>query len=92
MAEYNISIAVKYTCKYIHITCYFMRIKCYGKLQQEIKTYEKYNGKYTKSTAEKFLKDYKETLSSDEMEEFESESTHLEMLAETLPDIGFDII
>lgn len=69
MAEYSINIAVKFICKHIRITRYFMRIKCYGKLLQEIKTYEKYNGKYTKSTAEKFLKDYKETLSSDEMED-----------------------
>lgn len=64
----------------------------YGKLQQEVKTYEKYNGIFTESTAKKFLEDYKETLSSDEMNEFISENAHLNAMAEALPNIGFDII
>jgi len=64
----------------------------YGKLQQEVKTYEKYNGIFTESTARKFLEDYKETLSSDEMNEFISENAHLNAMTEALPNIGFDII
>jgi len=63
----------------------------YGKLQQEIETYEKYNGRFTETTAEKFLEDYKKILSSDEMES-DQEIDHLEMLTDTLPDIDFDIV
>lgn len=64
----------------------------YGKLQQKIETYEKYNGIFTESTAVKFLDDYNKIFSSDEMKDFESENAHLEMLADTLPEIDFDIV
>lgn len=64
----------------------------YGKIQEEIETYEKYNGKFTSETAEAFLKDYREILSSDGTKEFESENAHLKMLTDILPDIGFDIV
>ncbi len=64
----------------------------YGKLQQKIETYEKYNGIFTESTAVKFLDDYNKIFSNDEMKDFESENAHLEMLVDTLPEIDFDIV
>jgi len=64
----------------------------YGKLQQKVDTYEKYNGTFTESNVQKFLEDYEETLSNEEMKELEYEDAHLKMLADTLPDIDFDII
>ncbi|RKI29918.1 hypothetical protein D7V82_04950 [bacterium 1xD8-6] len=68
------------------------QIPDYDKLQGRINTYEKHNGIFTEQTAEKFLLDYKEILSDKEMEDLYYESEHLKMLADTLPNIGFNII
>ncbi|RKI71906.1 hypothetical protein D7V82_04890, partial [bacterium 1xD8-6] len=74
------------------------KISNYDILQEKINIYEKYNGTFTGQTVQKFLTDYQEflinyqdRLSDSEMEDLYCESEHLKMLADTLPDIGFDI-
>lgn len=74
------------------------KISNYDIMQEKINIYEKYNGTFTGQTVQKFLTDYQEflinyqdRLSDSEMEDLYCESEHLKMLADTLPDIGFDI-
>lgn len=74
------------------------KISNYDILQEKINIYEKYNETFTGQTVQKFLTDYQEflinyqdRLSDSEMEDLYCESEHLKMLADTLPDIGFDI-